>query len=461
MPCTFSSTSVYFISLLLLGAIITPPTVHTQEDTPHYFLDAHNSARAKVGVGPMTWNETLATYASTRVADCTCEYSGGPYGENLIANSRNGSSSISGTYIMNIWVAEKANYDSRSNACVAGRSCRNYTQVVWQNSRSLGCAKVQCSSGGYFFSCNYDPPGNLIGQRPFEINESDPTPEPSPAQPPNVDFVPEDRRKAIGLVAGLIAGASALILLGLVSVWFVLRWKRKQKETTNPVFDVSFGNEFENGTGPRKFSYGELATATNNFCEEAKLGEGGFGGVYKGFLKDLNTFVAVKRIVDHAKGSQTTALAGTIGYMAPECLTASKASKESDVFSFGIVLLEIACGRRSIEQRCDESQVSLAPWVWESYGNKRLVDVVDKKLGTNFDIKKIECLMIVGLWCAHPARNLRPSIRQAIQGLNFELPLPNLPIKMPVPNYDVPSSSSSTPPAPTAMSGEPSLSLTL
>ncbi|KAK0595874.1 hypothetical protein LWI29_010784 [Acer saccharum] len=64
----------------------------------------------------------------------------------------------------------------------------------------------------------------------------------------------------------------------------------------------------------------------------------------------------------------------------------------------------------------------------------------------------MECLMIVGLWCAHPARNLRPSIRQAIQGLNFELPLPNLPSKMPVPNYDVPSSSTPAP-APTAMSG--------
>ncbi|KAK4836824.1 hypothetical protein QYF36_000474 [Acer negundo] len=106
--------------------------------------------------------------------------------------------------------------------------------------------------------------------------------------------------------------------------------------------------------------------------------------------------------------------------------------------------------------------VSLVPWVWESYGNKRLVDVVDKKIGTNFDIKKMECLMIVGLWCAHPARNLRPSIRQAIQVLNFELPLPNLPSKMPVPNYDVPSSSTPAPAlAATAMSGNSSLSLTV
>jgi len=55
-----------------------------------------------------------------------------------------------------------------------------------------------------------------------------------------------------------------------------------------------------------------------------------------------------------------------------------------------------------------------------------------------FDMKQMECLMIVGLWCAHPDLSLRPSIRQAIQVLNFDAPLPNLPGKMPVANYNIP-----------------------
>ena len=54
------------------------------------------------------------------------------------------------------------------------------------------------------------------------------------------------------------------------------------------------------------------------------------------------------RLVDHVKGSQTTNLAGTMGYMAPEYITNCKATKESDVYSFGIVALEIACGRKAI-----------------------------------------------------------------------------------------------------------------
>ena len=55
-------------------------------------------------------------------------------------------------------------------------------------------------------------------------------------------------------------------------------------------------NEFEMGSGPKKFLYKELARATNHFAEDDKLGEGGFGGVFKGFLRDTSTYIAVKRV---------------------------------------------------------------------------------------------------------------------------------------------------------------------
>jgi hypothetical protein len=107
------------------------------------------------------------------------------------------------------------------------------------------------------------------------------------------------------------------------------------------------------------------------------------------------------------------------------------------VFSFGVVVLEIACGRRSTEAKYEGPHVPIAGWVWEAYGNERLHEAVDSKL-LEFDMKQMEYMMIVGLWCAHPDQSLRPSIRQAIQVLNFDAPLPNLPKKMPVANYNVP-----------------------
>ncbi|KAL7227539.1 hypothetical protein ACSBR1_022402 [Camellia fascicularis] len=150
------------------------------------------------------------------------------------------------------------------------------------------------------------------------------------------------------------------------------------------------------------------------------------------------------RLVDHGKGSQTTILAGTIGYMAPECLVTGKANKESDVFSFGVVALEIACGRKPISLKVPESQMRMVDWIWDLYGTGRLLEALDSKICADFVQEEVECLMIVGLWCAHPDHNLRPSIRQAIHVLNFEAPLPILPTKMPVPTYFAPSMTSSS-----------------
>ncbi|KAI4367155.1 hypothetical protein MLD38_022923 [Melastoma candidum] len=67
-----------------------------------------------------------------------------------------------------LWVNEKPFYDYTSNKCTQGKQCGHYTQVVWRNSVQLGCAKVQCATrGGSFITCNYNPPGNIVGQRPY------------------------------------------------------------------------------------------------------------------------------------------------------------------------------------------------------------------------------------------------------------------------------------------------------
>uniref|UniRef100_A0A5B7BHJ7 Putative L-type lectin-domain containing receptor kinase IX.1-like n=1 Tax=Davidia involucrata TaxID=16924 RepID=A0A5B7BHJ7_DAVIN len=145
------------------------------------------------------------------------------------------------------------------------------------------------------------------------------------------------------------------------------------------------------------------------------------------------------RFVDHEKGSQTTVIAGTMGYLAPECVTTGKASKESDVYSFGIVALEIACGRKPIDPQAQESQVRMVEWVWNLYGMGKLLEAADPKLCGDFNEQEMECLMIVGLWCAQVDCSLRPSIRQAIQVLNYEAPQPILPLKMTMPAYFAPS----------------------
>ncbi|CAA6657659.1 unnamed protein product [Spirodela intermedia] len=39
--------------------------------------------------------------------------------------------------------------------------------MVWRNSVRVGCARVRCGNGSFFVTCNYDPPGNVGGKRPY------------------------------------------------------------------------------------------------------------------------------------------------------------------------------------------------------------------------------------------------------------------------------------------------------
>jgi serine/threonine protein kinase len=64
---------------------------------------------------------------------------------------------------------------------------------------------------------------------------------------------------------------------------------------------LSMEDDFEKGTGPKRFRYKELSIATDNFSDDKKLGEGGFGSVYRGFLKEFNLEVAIKRVSKDSK----------------------------------------------------------------------------------------------------------------------------------------------------------------
>jgi hypothetical protein len=77
----------------------------------------------------------------------------------------------------------------------------------------------------------------------------------------------------------------------------------------------------------------------------------------------------------------------------------------------------------------------MVEWVWGLYGEGKIIETADPRLCGDFDEKQMECLMMVGLWCAHPDYNMRPSMQQAIQVLNFEFTWPVLPLEMPMATF--------------------------
>ncbi|KAA0031383.1 hypothetical protein IC582_000159 [Cucumis melo] len=156
-----------FILFCVLNCFTMLPSSLAQ-DSPQDYLNGHNQARAAVRVRLIQWDEKVANYsrqyANLRMNDCRLVHSNGPYGENIAW----GSPDLSGTDAVKLWVNEKQYYDYNTNSCASGKVCGHYTQVVWKNSVRLGCAKVKCrNKGGVFIVCNYDPRGNIVGQRPY------------------------------------------------------------------------------------------------------------------------------------------------------------------------------------------------------------------------------------------------------------------------------------------------------
>ncbi|GLT66011.1 hypothetical protein SLA2020_384070 [Shorea laevis] len=132
------------------------------------------------------------------------------------------------------------------------------------------------------------------------------------------------------------------------------------------------------------------------------------------------------RSYDHGTVPQTTHVAGTVGYLAPEHIRTRKAAPSTDVFAFGALLLEVACGRRPIEPRDETEDLILVDLVFSCWQRGEILEVRDPKLGTDFVAKEVELVLKLGLLCSHSDPKARPSMRRVVQYLEGDVPLPDL-----------------------------------
>ncbi|KAG2690625.1 hypothetical protein I3760_09G196200 [Carya illinoinensis] len=127
------------------------------------------------------------------------------------------------------------------------------------------------------------------------------------------------------------------------------------------------------------------------------------------------------RLYEHGSYPSTTRVVGTIGYLAPELPRTGKATTSSDVFAFGALLLEVACGRRPTEQNATPEELVLVDWVWDRFIEGKVLDVIDTKLNGKYEEAEVVMVLKLGLMCSSNTPMARPRMRQVVRYLEGEI----------------------------------------
>ncbi|NWI54398.1 PI16 inhibitor, partial [Calyptomena viridis] len=140
-------------------------------------LDEHNKYRSQVSpparaMMKMTWDKELEDLAQSYAEKCIWDHNKdrGQRGENLFVMAPN----LDLEFAVKDWNGEKKFYNLAKSLCVPGQTCDNYKQVVWADTQHIGCGANFCekiegieTENMHLLVCNYYPPGNLNGRKPY------------------------------------------------------------------------------------------------------------------------------------------------------------------------------------------------------------------------------------------------------------------------------------------------------
>ena len=144
---------------------------------------AHNRWRKTVGTPPLAYSAKLAASAQVwanhlkQNNHCRMQHSkpDSKYGENLFwasaikwSDGKRELQKLSPNKVVDDWGSERAAYDHQDNSCAKGKVCGHYTQLVWKTTTTVGCAIAVCEDSlDQVWVCQYQPPGNWVGMKPY------------------------------------------------------------------------------------------------------------------------------------------------------------------------------------------------------------------------------------------------------------------------------------------------------
>nr|GMD83087.1 cysteine-rich receptor-like protein kinase 25 [Ipomoea batatas] len=232
------------------------------------------------------------------------------------------------------------------------------------------------------------------------------------------------------IAAASVVSVTAILLSALC--FYFLKMKRATKshsdvkETTSAMAEIPSDESVQ-------YDFSTIKAITNCFSSANKIGEGGYGAVYKGRFPSGQE-VAVKRLSrTSTQGAvefkNEVALVAKLlhrnlvkllgGYMSPEYVMHGSFSVKSDVFSFGVLLLEIITGKRnnSLSMRSTGAK-DLLSYAWKHWREDRALDMVDQSLGGLYSRNEVIQCINVGLLCVQEEVDERPTMANVVLMLN-------------------------------------------
>ncbi|KAF8409678.1 hypothetical protein HHK36_005757 [Tetracentron sinense] len=273
------------------------------------------------------------------------------------------------------------------------------------------------------------------------------------------DFKPDSGKISASTITIIIVASAGFFLLVLASLW-KMGWVGRKGKRHDELRGLELQGSF--------FSFYQIKAATQNFSSENKIGEGGFGAVYKGILPN-GMQIAVKQLSSKSKqgthqfvtevGTMTSlshpnlvkllgcctedhqllliyeymennslahGLFGNIvllylivilfgsGYMAPEYAMRGILTDKADVYSFGVVILEIVSGKYNAENRPNHEIAFLLDMAYVLKEEGKLIELVDPVLGSDFRVDEATMILDLAILCTNTSPTLRPTMLEVV-----------------------------------------------
>ena len=162
----FTYLLILFLAVFFIRGKKVKSTLNEQEKAE--LISAHNFWRAEVKLADIQWSDDLAAEAQKWAnylakKGCHMKHSRTKNGENIYWSDY----ASTPKEVVDEWASEKKYYHGGKIKSSKVSKYGHYTQVVWYNTKFVGCGRAKCKNGDEIWVCNYSPAGNYLGEKAY------------------------------------------------------------------------------------------------------------------------------------------------------------------------------------------------------------------------------------------------------------------------------------------------------